>query len=75
MTVVPISPREIGGGIELEPDYVLEAAKGEFESVVIVGEREDGTISVRGSHGPGDTIMLLMWAQNFLVEKRTFRAP
>ena len=63
----------IGDGLCLPPDQILEAALGKYASVVLVGETDEGEIEVCGSHGAADSMMLLAWAQNFLVTNRVVR--
>lgn len=64
----------IGDALVLKADDILEANKGSFESLVIVGRQPDGDICVAGTHGAGDSVLLLEWAKAFLVQNLCTRA-
>lgn len=57
----------VGSGIKIDVDQILEEAKGNFVRIAMVCEREDGEIEVRGSDGAAESLMLLAWGQNFIV--------
>jgi len=71
--IIHLQQGEVGDGYVVPPDNVLEHAKGKFHSLTVVGETEDGEIQVCGTHSPAETLMLLAWAQNFLVQNRVAR--
>lgn len=73
--VIHLVPDTVGDGAVLDANKILEANKGEFSALVLVGEREDGSIAVAGTHGAGNSVLLLHWAINYLVENTTVRAP
>lgn len=73
--VLRLVPPSVGDAYEIAPDQVLDAAKGKYETVIVVGETADGEIEIAGSAGAGDALALLLWATNFLVQNRTARAP
>lgn len=73
--VIHLAPDTVGENAVIDADKILEANKGEFSALVLVGEREDGSIAVAGTHGAGDSVILLQWAINYLVEHKTVRAP
>lgn len=54
----------IGGvtKLDLPPDRILEAAKGQMEGVVIVGFDKDGEVYAASSYADGGTIMWLLEA-------------
>lgn len=55
----------VGEGVRLDPDKLLEAAKGKgFEKLLIAGELPDGTIWLSGSAGAGETLILLEMAKH-----------
>jgi len=71
--IVSLHPGEVGDGFVVAPDQVLSEAMGKYSAVVVVGEKADGDIEVCGSGGAGDTLILLAWAQNFIVQNRVSR--
>ena len=68
-----LHPHLVGDAYKVPPEDVLEAAKEGARAVVVVTETEDGEILVASSEGAGDALMLLAWAQAFLVENRVQR--
>lgn len=71
--VTRMRPALVGDGFVMDPDQVLEANKGRFFRVVLVGETEDGDIKVAGTHSAPESLMLLAWATAFLVNNRVMR--
>ncbi len=71
---VELHVAEVGPGHVVPPDQVLTEALTKYETLVLVGETADGEIQVCASHHTGEALILLMWAQNFLVQNRTVRA-
>jgi hypothetical protein len=58
----------VGDGAWLDPDQLLEAAKGRnFGRLAIIAENPDGTIWVSGSAGTGDTVVLLELAKHQII--------
>lgn len=59
--VTKFTPREVGAGFRFEPDVLLEAAKGQgFTNLVIIGERpEGGALWVSGLANAGESVILL----------------
>lgn len=58
--VVKFQPVEVGEGFRFEPDAILEAAKGQgFTTVVVLGQLEDGSFWVSGSANAGETLILM----------------
>jgi hypothetical protein len=56
-----------GDGTVLEPDHILEAAKGDYLQVVIVGFDKDGKIDMRSSHGSRDAMWILQRGVHHLL--------
>ena len=65
--VVDLKCGLIGSGRRLEPDTVLEEARGQLQEVVVIGYDQDGEIYVAGSEGPGDTMWLIEACKLFLL--------
>ena len=59
--VVKLELREVGEGFRIDPDQILEAAKGHgFARLVIVGEPADGgELYVASSDGAAESFLLL----------------
>lgn len=57
----------VGDGADLDVDKVLEAAKGDFLQVVVVGFDQDGEINIRSSHGSRDALWILRKAEHHLL--------
>ena len=51
----------MGAGCKIDPDQVLEAAKGKLSEVVVIGfeKDRDGILYMASSEGPGDTLWLV----------------
>ena len=68
--VVDIDTRllQIGAGRKIDPDMVLEEAKGEgFERLLLIGEREDGSIYVAGNVNAGEILFLMERSKRVIV--------
>lgn len=66
--IVKLEPIEVGEGYRFDPDELLEAAKGQnFTRLVIIGETEDGEPWVSGSANAGETLILMEWAKHMIV--------
>lgn len=66
--IVELHPETVGEGYRFDPDKILEAAKGEkFETLVIIGSYEDGTLYVSGSANAGETMILMEMAKRHIV--------
>lgn len=46
--------------LDLDPDVILEAAKGELEGVVILGFKDDGVFYAASSYADGGTVLWLL---------------
>lgn len=58
----------IGENIRIDPDQVLEEAKGHsFDRLVIIGELPDGEIYTAGSANAGESLILLEMAKRQIV--------
>lgn len=65
--VVKLQPVEVGDGYRLNPDEVLEAAKGQpFVTLAIIGMLEDGSLWVSGNANEGQVLILLKQAEHFI---------
>ena len=53
--------------VALEPDKVLEANKGKFQQLVILGYDQSGDIAVCASHGSREVLWMLERAKAFLL--------
>lgn len=71
--IVTLHPAGVGDGFIVKPDQILTEAAGKYRALVLVGETDSGDIEVCGSGGAGDTLILLAWAQNFIVNNRVTR--
>lgn len=64
----------VGDGTHIEADQILEAAKGDLTSIVLVGVDKEGDIRVAGTDSAGESVLLLEWAKLFLVQNLTSRS-
>jgi len=60
-------------GLVLDVDDMLEAIKGDYVKLVVVGETADGQINVHGNDSAPESLMLLQWAAAYLVANRVAR--
>lgn len=49
----------ITDGVTLEPDAILESAKGHFQQLAIIGYEQDGEFHVRSTHGAREVLWML----------------
>lgn len=71
--VVRLHVAELGDGVVIAPDQILEVAAGKYRMLTMVGETHDGEIQVMGSHSGPESVVLLAYGQNFLVQNMTAR--
>lgn len=57
----------VGDGYAFDPDAILEAAKGVYVQVIVVGFTADGEIDMRASHGSRDALWVLRKAEHHLL--------
>jgi len=68
MSVVKLELVEVGEGFRFDPDYLLEAAKGqEFTKLAILAQNPDGTLWVSGTANAGETLILIELAKHHIV--------
>lgn len=61
-------PVEIGEGFRFDPDELLEAAKGQgFTNLVILGELPDGEVWVSGMANAGESLIMIERAKRQIV--------
>ncbi len=59
---------EVGEGFRFKPDDLLDAAKGqEFSCLLIAAQLPDGSIWLSGSANAGETLILLEKAKHRLI--------
>jgi hypothetical protein len=59
-TVVKFEPREVGSGYRFDPDVILEEAKGQgYTNILVIGEFEDGTLWVSSAANAGEAMILM----------------
>ena len=58
---------EIGEGVALPADRVLEAAVGELDTVIVIGTAKDGSLYVASSEGAADSFATIALAQRWLL--------
>lgn len=46
--------------LDIDPDLILEGAKGELQDAVVIGFRKDGSFFFASTHADGGTIMWLL---------------
>lgn len=67
-TVAKLELVEVGEGFRFDPDELLEAAKGQgFTRLVILAENPDGTLWVSGSANAGETVILIELAKHKII--------
>lgn len=71
--VVPLNLQLVGDGYQLKPDDMLEANKGQFQTLVMVGIGEDGQLIVAGNLGAAESAFLCQRAIDFLVRNEVLR--
>lgn len=66
--VVKLDPITVGEGFRFDPDELLEAAKGQgFTNLVIIGELPDGEYWVSGMANAGETFILMERAKMRII--------
>ena len=66
--VIGFHPQIVGEGYRFDPDAILEGAKGQkFSNLVIVGENEDGTTWVSSASNAGEALILMERAKRQIV--------
>lgn len=66
--VVKFNPVIVGEGYRFDPDDVLEAAKGQaFSSMMVIGELEDGSFYIAGNCNAGEGIILMRRVEMELI--------
>jgi hypothetical protein len=59
-TVVKFEPREVGQNYRFEPDHILDAAKGQgYTNILIIGELESGELWVSSAANAGEAMILM----------------
>lgn len=66
--VIKFQPVEVGADYRFDPDALLEAAKGAgFQTLIIIGQLEDGEQWISGSANAGESIILMELAKHTLI--------
>lgn len=66
--VVQLQLVEVGEDYRFDPDYILEAAKGNaFTRVSVIGELPDGSLWISGSANAGETLILIERAKHQVI--------
>lgn len=66
--IVQLNPETVGDEYRSDPDKVLEAAKGQgFTTLMVLAEAEDGTLWITGNANVGETLVLMERAKHNLV--------
>lgn len=66
--VLEFHPEVVGAGYRFDPDAILEAAKGQgFTNIVIVGEQSDGSTWVSSAANAGEALILMERAKKRIV--------
>lgn len=67
--VVPFKTADgqVGDGAAIDPDLILENAKGDFLQVVVVGFNKDGQIEMRSSHSSRDALWIIRKGEHHLL--------
>lgn len=59
-TVVKFTPQVVGEGYRFDPDQILEAAKGQgYTNILIIGELESGELWVSSAANAGEAMILM----------------
>lgn len=66
--VVKLEPVEVGSAYRFDPDEILDTAKGqEFSNLVILGLLDDGTVWVTGNSNTGEILVMMEMAKHQLL--------
>jgi hypothetical protein len=67
--VIELVPEEVGDSYAFNADQILENNKGKFESLVLIGEDEDGDLVIYSTHNVGVANIMLDMAKQQLVAR------
>ena len=67
--VIQLVPDEVGDDYAFKADEILEANKGKFESLVLIGEDEDGELVICGTHNAGVSNIMIDMAKQQLISR------
>lgn len=66
--VVEFHPQVVGEGYRFDPDKILEGAKGQgFTNILVIGVSEDGTLWVSSAANAGEALVLMEHAKRQIV--------
>lgn len=57
----------VGDGVVIDPDTILEANKGLFTKLVLVGQDENGVMHVASSHSESEAFLMLHVGADMMV--------
>lgn len=66
--IVRLVTGDVGAGVEVAADAVLNGAKGLLREAVVMGLTPDGEVYLASTHGPAETLWALERARHFLME-------
>jgi hypothetical protein len=72
--IVPLRPGLIGDGLRVEPDDVLDAARGKLPVVVVCGLDRNGELYLASSDGAEKAYFLMERAKFWLLDHRVARS-
>lgn len=67
--VIQLVPDEVGDDYAFKADEILESNKGKFESLVLIGEDEDGDLVICSTHNAGVANIMLDLAKQQLIAR------
>lgn len=66
-SVHPFTPREVGSGYRFDPDVILEEAKGQgYTNILVIGELENGELWVSSAANAGEALVLMEKAKRHI---------
>lgn len=66
--IVKLELVEVGENFRFEPDYILDAAKGQkFTTLAVLAQNEDGTLWVSSTANLGETVILIEKSKHQLL--------
>jgi len=65
--IVTLGKEVVGGGWTLNPDKVLESAKGKLTHCIVIGYDEHGELYTAATHDANQTVFMLEQAKVWLV--------
>ena len=72
MSVLRLVPKDgLGEGVSLSPDAILEAARRQLQTAIVIGTAKDGSLYVASSEGAPDTMAMLDLAKNWMLRETT----